>query len=1210
MRKLRVLASILLLIFTVNFIPVQAYGGSKFGIGSVWSQYLEDGRRGLYLEFFNETYKDIKEVKLYTKVVNYNINPGDMNYSEVVVDGPTIMLNEKEEYLFKGYLSETQIKDFGIYKIDKIEMFLNDGSKKVSYNSNYYSSLSDNDKENGEVLDYYYPIFEETIPLYFKEGKFEYSTIKLGQDQKYIFNLGNNKENIYVKKAYVEFAKIDGYSNREQVVIAEELEDGSYSAEFNLKNSLDTGRWRASSITIVDNYDREFKLENISWDEFKVVSSNTDVEAPKLNSIEVLSKVYDAKEGTPVKFTLDITDDISGVENAWINITNGDLSEYIYIYNYNYNDDGKFEVEYNNFKANGIWEIKSIEIQDKAGNYITYIQELDEYMDSNRYIQMDFSDKKIDVINFENEVISEDNIEILDLNNNKSEISNGKDVDLEIKLKSDVKIDGINITYRDKNSYKDFWVYAYLNEYDENGNIIENEDGIYTFNVQGQDKVLEYLATGNYNAEYITVNYRNEGNEYRYKYFRDIDMMDNSWMDQYVYEEVDLSMLDVVCNNPNEDITPPEIIDIYVDKDIVTPGEQITIEVKVKDNIDEEIYPPSMYYDGNSNLKINYFYYDNEKEAYIANLDIPEYASTGKYNISYISIRDFVGNYRYYNWYDEEEKELLSKGTILVKSDLNEKLPPEITTNIRNNGETFKAPFKPIVNTDHGSISMLLDGQEYNGEAINKLGNHQLYIEATGVDGSVSTKLVSFNIIAEINNETNPEDIVDQITSSIDKEVVVEVSSDTKEIDKSIFEAIKGEDKTVIFKQEDGTVWSFNGKDIKDENLEGIENIKISVSNEPEEENKESIESLDSGARVIHFDYHGVLPGKATVKIKVDNPQDLMGKDLTFYYFNPETQKAEKVQGPLSIDNEGYVTVEIEHCSDYFLSADDSLHLDEPIITVEKEEIELVEGENKNINATVKPENTKLEYTSSDENIVVVDENGLLTAKSEGEAKITIKALEVTKEITVKVKKKDNEEKPEISGEELKPEEPSVPVVPEEPSKPEEELKPEVPDVKPEEPSVSEEEVKPETPVKPIIILDRDQIELALGQFFNINAKVTPEDKTIEYISSNTNIIEVNKFGLITTKMPGEAIIVVKCEDITREIKVTVKKNEEVTIEGDKIETNTDVIEDNNSNNKNGENQNNLPTTGQVVSSLQLGLAALIVIGVGAILFRKRKNIN
>ena len=174
---------------------------------------------------------------------------------------------------------------------------------------------------------------------------------------------------------------------------------------------------------------------------------------------------------------------------------------------------------------------------------------------------------------------------------------------------------------------------------------------------------------------------------------------------------------------------------------------------------------------------------------------------------------------------------------------------------------------------------MLLDGEAYDGSPITKLGNHQLYIKAIGVDGSESTKLVSFKVIGEINNETKPEEIVEQIISSPEEVVEIEVNSESREIDKSVFKAIKGTDKTVSFKQEDGTVWSFNGKDITDENLKEIEKIKISVSNTPEEENKEPIEQIDSEARVIHFDYHGVLPGKATVKVKVDNYEGLLEKN-------------------------------------------------------------------------------------------------------------------------------------------------------------------------------------------------------------------------------------------------------------------------------------------------------------------------------------------
>lgn len=89
----------------------------------------------------------------------------------------------------------------------------------------------------------------------------------------------------------------------------------------------------------------------------------------------------------------------------------------------------------------------------------------------------------------------------------------------------------------------------------------------------------------------------------------------------------------------------------------------------------------------------------------------------------------------------------MSKGTILVKRNLNEKLPPVITTNIEQENQLFKALF-------HGTVKMLLNDKEYNWKPINKLGDYHLYITATGVDGSISTAKVSFKVITEINNET------------------------------------------------------------------------------------------------------------------------------------------------------------------------------------------------------------------------------------------------------------------------------------------------------------------------------------------------------------------------------------------------------------------------------------------------------------------------
>lgn len=54
--------------------------------------------------------------------------------------------------------------------------------------------------------------------------------------------------------------------------------------------------------------------------------------------------------------------------------------------------------------------------------------------------------------------------------------------------------------------------------------------------------------------------------------------------------------------------------------------------------------------------------------------------------------------------------------------------------------------------------------------------------------------------------------------------------------------------------------------------------------------------------------------------MQVDKKKDLVGKKLTFYYYNQETKKIEKISDNVAVDENGYVIVEIYHCSDYFLS--------------------------------------------------------------------------------------------------------------------------------------------------------------------------------------------------------------------------------------------------------------------------------------------------
>ncbi len=78
-------------------------------------------------------------------------------------------------------------------------------------------------------------------------------------------------------------------------------------------------------------------------------------------------------------------------------------------------------------------------------------------------------------------------------------------------------------------------------------------------------------------------------------------------------------------------------------------------------------------------------------------------------------------------------------------------------------------------------------------------------------------------------------------------------------------------------------------------------------------------ERVQENKMIVSFDYHGVLPEEATVKVNVGNKfKD--GEDLYLYYYNPDNEEIEYIAHKLKV-RDGHVEFQIEHCSDYFLTA-------------------------------------------------------------------------------------------------------------------------------------------------------------------------------------------------------------------------------------------------------------------------------------------------
>lgn len=152
-----------------------------------------------------------------------------------------------------------------------------------------------------------------------------------------------------------------------------------------------------------------------------------------------------------------------------------------------------------------------------------------------------------------------------------------------------------------------------------------------------------------------------------------------------------------------------------------------------------------------------------------------------------------------------------------------------------------------------------------------------------------------------------------------------------------------------------------------------------------------------------------------------------------------------------------------------------------PKVQIEKIEITidntiLQKGDTKQLQVTIEPkeaENHKVEYISSNPNVVTVDENGILKATRSGKSTITVKAVEndVQNQIEIEVYSK-------VTG----------------------------------------------------VTLNEEKVYMQVGDVFQINAYIEPDDandKSVIYQSSNQEIAEVGQNGVITAKQIGETDIAV-----------------------------------------------------------------------------------
>lgn len=124
-------------------------------------------------------------------------------------------------------------------------------------------------------------------------------------------------------------------------------------------------------------------------------------------------------------------------------------------------------------------------------------------------------------------------------------------------------------------------------------------------------------------------------------------------------------------------------------------------------------------------------------------------------------------------------------------------------------------------------------------------------------------------------------------------------------------------DKVIFIQDNNGKFeysWSFNKTEYNRNGFEFDMGIKFKSPN------KNEINDLigkNMKKEYISFNYHGTLPSVATIKVPIKEFKD--GDRLNLYYYNDLTKQIETIKNNIMVMN-GYVTFDIKHCSDYFLT--------------------------------------------------------------------------------------------------------------------------------------------------------------------------------------------------------------------------------------------------------------------------------------------------
>ncbi|MGM9987386.1 MAG: LPXTG cell wall anchor domain-containing protein [Bacillaceae bacterium] len=169
------------------------------------------------------------------------------------------------------------------------------------------------------------------------------------------------------------FVNKDSYK---EMLVMFETEDGiHFEGDFEIEEGMDNGAWELDSVTLIDAIGNETYVpgSNYPLTTITVIDGNADFIAPTIGEVIVDKKTDPLGIGDTINFSVEATDDDSGVASAFV-VYERPISGIPEVIELTHNEttkryEGQFVIE--KYTEMGVWKNIGLGVMDKAGNMAT-----------------------------------------------------------------------------------------------------------------------------------------------------------------------------------------------------------------------------------------------------------------------------------------------------------------------------------------------------------------------------------------------------------------------------------------------------------------------------------------------------------------------------------------------------------------------------------------------------------------------------------------------------------------------------------------------------------------------------------------------------------------------------------------------------------------------------------------------------------------------